>query len=164
MITQSSRRESARTTSRNSRRLWRTLALLAPAMLASGAVALASAPIKGRTYTGALAHGHVKIVLKVSKSGRSALVTAPYAPLYCESGGSAGPRVITHAVPITATGRFKGTIAYELASSHVTVSRLIFNGRFSGRRVTGVAHTELLLAAIKHCEGSSTFSAKTGKR
>ena len=153
-----------------SARPWRppaiaVLVVLASAMavLAWGAVALASGPIKGRTYTGALAHGHVKIVLKVSKSGRSVLVTAPFAPLYCEGGGP-GARAITHAVPITANGRFKGTIAYEFVATHAKLSRLIFSGRFSGRSVTGVGRSELLLAVLKHCEGSTTFSAKAKKR
>jgi hypothetical protein len=141
----------------------RTLAITMLALLACATIAFAAGPLKGRTYTGTLAQGHVRIVLKVSGSGRSVLVSAPYAPLFCEPGG-AGERVIARPVPIAANGRFSGTISYELRPTHAILSRLIFSGRFSGAKVTGTGRSEFLLAAIKHCGGTTSFSAKAKKK
>lgn len=148
---------------RSSTRLRSVLAIAVAGALATASMALAAGPIKGRTYTGTLAHGPVRIVLKVAKSGRSVLVSAPYAPIYCGP-GAAGGRGLTHAVAISARGKFSATITYELKTGHVKLSTLSITGRFSGPKVTGTGRTEFLPAVLAHCDGSTTFSAKAKKK
>ena len=144
------------------KQLSRALMLASLVLLASAVVALA-APVKGKTYKGALVRGHERITLRVSKSGHSVLVNVPFAPLYCASGGAL-QRQSSVAVPISRSGTFAGLIAYEFTQTHLKIAHLTFSGKFSGRTVTGVAHSEFLLAVLKNCDGSSTFSAKATKK
>jgi hypothetical protein len=132
------------------------LASLVATLLAGTAVALTAKPVKGATYTGTTVHGRAAISLRVSKSGKTVTVNAPFAPLYCEGGG-AGTRQITKAATISKGGSFKGSISYEFAPTHKITARLFVNGKFSGRTVKGTARSEFPLA--KTCDGSTSFSA-----
>ncbi len=49
-------------------------------LLAIATVAFAARPVKGGTYTGTFAHGKETITLRVSASGKSVTVNAPFAP------------------------------------------------------------------------------------
>jgi hypothetical protein len=125
-------------------------------LLALTSVALAG-PVKGATYTGTTSHGNAAISLKVSKSGKSVTVNAPFAAIYCEGGG-AGTRQITRAATISPGGSFKGSITYEFVPTHRITAHLRFAGKFSGHAVKGTARSEFPLA--KQCDGSTRFSAK----
>jgi hypothetical protein len=130
---------------------------LALATMASGAIALASKPVKGATYIGATAHGKAPIELKVSANGKSVTVKMLSPPLYCQGGG--GPELqITKVAAIAKSGSFKGSNAYESRFNHKITALLLFSGKFSGRTVTGSARSEFLLA--KTCDGSTSFSAR----
>jgi hypothetical protein len=134
----------------------RVLALALVATMASGAIALASKPVKGATYTGATVHGKAPIELKVSANGKRVTVKMVSPPLYCQGGG--GPELqITKAVAISKSGSFKGSIAYEFRFTHKVTAHLLFNGKFSGHTVTGSAQSEFALA--KTCDGSTSFIA-----
>ena len=133
------------------------LALALVVSIVPAAVALAASVVKGGTYTGAVVHGKEPISLKVANTGKAVTVNIAIAPLYCEGGG-VGTRQITRAAPISKSGSFKGSIAYEFQPTHKTTARLFFSGRFSGRTVKGTARSEFPLA--KECDGSTTFSAK----
>ena len=132
------------------------LALAIVASLAPAAVALAANAVKGATYAGAVVHTKEPISLKVAKNGKTVTVSIAIAPLYCEGGG-VGTRQITKAAPISKSGSFKGSIAYEFQPTHKTTARLFFNGRFSGRTVKGTARSEFPVVPL--CDGSTTFSA-----
>ena len=133
------------------------LALALVVSIVPAAVALAASAVKGATYKGAVVHSKEPISLKVANNGKAVTVNIAIAPLYCEGGG-AGTRQITRAAPISKSGSFKGSIAYEFQPTHKTTARLFFSGRFSGRTVKGTARSEFPLA--KECDGSTTFSAK----
>jgi hypothetical protein len=133
------------------------LALALVATTAGAAVALASGPVKGATYTGATAHGQAPIELKVSANGKSVTVKMVSPPLYCQGGGA--PELqIKKAAAISSSGSFSGSIAYELRFNHKITAHLYFSGKFSRRSVTGSARSEFLLA--KMCNGSTRFSAR----
>jgi hypothetical protein len=135
----------------------RVLALALVALMAPAAIALASKPVKGATYTGATVHGHAQITLKVSANGRRVTVSMLSPPLYCEGGG--GPtRQITKGAAISKSGSFKGSIAYEFKFTHKITSHLFFSGKFSRRTVTGSARSEFTLAKV--CDGSTSFTAR----
>jgi hypothetical protein len=126
--------------------------LIIAAMLA--AVALAAGPVKNAVYVGTL-KGEL-ITLKVSKSGKSVKIEDPFPPAYCQ-GGSAGVRQISNPAAISSSGSFSDTIAYEFVPTKKKTSTLTFTGKFSGRTVSGKAHSHFLLAM--GCDGTSSFSA-----
>ncbi|MFI4990835.1 MAG: hypothetical protein ACHQHO_07975 [Solirubrobacterales bacterium] len=134
--------------------------------LATAAVALATGPKKGATYSGTTAHGKEPITLKVSKSGRTVTVSVASAPLYCQGGG--GPeRQVTAPAPIANDGSFSGSINYEDIPTHKRTTKLYFAGRFSGKTVKGTARSLFGLSSLEalrnlhKCDGSTSFSAKT---
>ncbi len=138
--------------------LRRAAMLAAIALLSCAALALAAGPKKGATYSGTLSQGKQPITLKVAQSGKAVTANVQVAPFYCE-GGSAGEREITKSSSIAKNGSFKATITYEFVPTHAKTTKLIVQGKFSGKSVKGTARSEFSLA--KQCNGSTTFSAKT---
>ena len=139
------------------KQLRRALVVLPAMVIAMSSVALAAGPVKGGTYKGVTAHGKEAISLKVSASGKTVTVHVPSPPAYCAGGGGTALE-ITKAAAISSSGSFKGSIAYEFVPFHKTVVKLFFNGKFSGRKVTGTARSEFPFS--KQCNGSTSFSAK----
>jgi hypothetical protein len=148
------------------RQLRRVLGIAVLIALATAAVALATGPKKGATYSGTLERAKEPITLKVAKNGKSVRVSVQVAPFYCEGGG-AGERQISTAAPIAKDGSFSSTIAYEFVPTHAKTTKLSVKGKFSGKTVKGTARSEFGLQSLQaarelaKCNGSTTFSAKT---
>ncbi|MGA2453395.1 MAG: hypothetical protein ABSG93_07720 [Solirubrobacteraceae bacterium] len=141
-----------------SSQLRRALALslaIAAGLLATAALALAAGAIKGAVYVGTL-KGEI-FTLKVSKSGKTVEIDDAFPPSYCQ-GGSAGVRQISNPAPISKSGSFRDTISYEFVPTKKKTSTLVITGKFSGRSVSGSAHSDYLLASS--CSGTSSFKAK----
>lgn len=138
--------------------LSRTTLVATMLALAVCSLALAAGARKGATYSGTTVHLKEPITLKVSRSGKTVTVNEAFAPLYCEGGG-AGERAITKAVPISSSGKFKAVISYEFVPEKKITSKLYVSGTFKGKKVSGTARSEFLLA--HQCDGSTSFSAST---
>jgi hypothetical protein len=149
----------------------RTLAATLALTLAISAAALASGPLKGKTYEGSapssgIANYHhlrmqlrsgANIVLRVARNGRSVTVSfSSSAPLmYCNTRESLRVQT-TRPAPISSSGAFKATISQRfLAGPGPPAIVQTITGRFSGHTVKGTIHTE-----AGECGGVATFSAR----
>ncbi len=136
-----------------------TLALALVLALSVSSIALAVSLKKGATYNGKVARAPgLPLSLKVSSSGRTVTAKMVTIPAYCEGGG-AGTKPITKAASISKSGSFVAKISYEFVPTHKIIEKLTLSGKFSGKKVTGKATSEFLLA--KQCNGATTFTAKT---
>jgi hypothetical protein len=147
------------------------VAVAVPAIaLLAAASALAASALPGKTYEGSVpssghSEGHVisthtsgKIVLKVSRNGRSVTVhfTASRPLLYCHYEGGNIRYQSTKPAPISSSGTFKASVG-ERSTAGPGPSSIteVVSGRFSGRSVRGTIQTH----AIEFCGGSASFSA-----
>jgi hypothetical protein len=150
------------------RLLRRTLILTFALALAVATAALASGPLKGRTFrgntpaTGTDSEGHPKriasvtISLRVASDGRSVTVrflsSTPI--LYCGNQLQIHSEV-TKPVPITHSGSFRARVGEKFGSGPgETAVRQVVTGRFSGRTVKGTIRTE-----PAECGGVTSFVA-----
>lgn len=138
------------------------LAALAAALillLSLSSLALGVSLKKGATYAGVvLRPAGLPLSLKVSSSGRSVTAHMITLPQFCE-GGSAGTKQITKPATISQSGSFVAHISYEFEPEHKIIAKLTLTGKFSGKKATGRAKSEFLLA--KQCNGSTSFTART---
>lgn len=138
-------------------RLIPTLLTLSVALaLALGSIALAASLKKGGTYAGQIVQGRDPITVTISSSGKTAKVSVVSAPLFCQGGG-AGERQITKPARISKAGKFSAVISYEFVPEHKVTAKLYVKGTFKGKKLTGTARSEFLLA--RECDGSARFSA-----
>jgi hypothetical protein len=152
---------------RTRRALAATLALT----LAISAAALASGPLKGRTYEGSApssgisSEGHHQlrlhaggnIVLRVAGSGKSVTVrfSSSSPVLYCNTQQALQVQS-TKPATVSGAGRFRASIAERFAAGPGAPAIVqVVSGRFSGRTVSGTIHTN-----AGECGGVTTFSAR----
>ncbi len=143
------------------------------------AVAFASGPLKGKTYTGkTLSYGTnsegrfefvegkaFPVTLTVSPSGK--FVTASFpgvsegstrrALFYCNVGVAMKSQA-TKPAKISNGGRFTATIYDTLSAEPGVPLKQVITGTFNGRTVGGTVRTE----EGPGCSGSTSFSAKAG--
>jgi len=158
-------KESMRTRTR------RTLAATLALTLAGSAGALASGPLKGKTYegsvpsTGVKSEGHhlVKlyaggnIILRVAGSGRSVTVrfSSSAAILYCHTQQLLHSQS-TKPASISRSGTFQAAITQKYSAGPGSPASVqVITGRFSGRTVSGTIKTN-----AAECSGTATFSAR----
>jgi hypothetical protein len=149
----------------------RTLAIAVALTLLAAASAYAGAQ-GGKTYTGAVSATGIrkesgrrvalraggKIVLKVSKSGRSVSVrfTSPYPVLYCFTTKPLRVQT-TKSAKISSSGAFSASIAERFDPGPGLPSIVqVVSGHFSGGSVSGTIKTQ-----AAECSGSTSFSART---
>ncbi len=139
------------------------LLLALPALAILSAPALAESvrltPVKGATYTGLVREDPIKV--KVASNGRSATVSLPYPPAYCQ--GGFGPiHSSTKAASISKTGVLKATITYSSTSTHRTFATATIKGNF----YTFAGATPVFQGTVKSvftpsttCDGQESFQA-----
>ncbi len=149
----------------------RTLAVALALTLTVTAAALASGPLKGKTYEGAVAskgtserhhliplHAGGNIVLKVAGNGRSVTVrfTSSYAVLYCNTTKALKVQT-TKPARISSSGSFKASIneRFEPGPGLPPIVQVV-SGHFSGKSVSGTINTQ-----ATPCGGVTSFSART---
>lgn len=126
--------------------------------LAFTSIALAVSLKKGATYAGKVAKAPgLPLSLKVSSSGKTVTASMFTIPAFCEGGG-AGTKQITKPASISKSGSFVAKISYEFVPEHKIIEKLTLSGKFSGKKASGKATSEFLVA--KQCNGATTFTAK----
>ena len=148
----------------------RTLVATLALMLAISAAALASGPLKGKTYeggvpsTGVNARGHRvplhssgNVVLRVAGNGRSVTVrfSSSSPVLYCNTTKALQVQT-TKPAQISGSGTFRASINERFAAGPGPPAIVqVVSGRFSGGRVSGTINTN-----AAECSGTATFSAR----
>ena len=148
------------------RQIWRASMLATIGTIAMGATALAGSvkttPVKGATYAGVV-HDET-ITVKVAANGKTAKVTLPSAPAFCQ-GGSGPERQSTKPGAISKSGSLTAKIGYSATTGSkkqfatVTIKGHFFT--FSGEKPVfqGVAKTRFAAAGSKSCDGQESFQA-----
>jgi len=151
----------------------RTLAATVALTLAVSAAALASGPLKGKTYvgsapaTGISSRGHHRlalhaggnITLKVAGNGRSVTVrfSSSSPVLYCNTTKALQVQS-TKPAQISGSGTFRASINERFAAGPGPPAIVqVVSGKFSGRTVRGTISTQ-----AAECSGSASFSASAG--
>jgi hypothetical protein len=149
-------------------RQFRSVAVIAViAASAMGASALAgkvkAGPVKGATYTGVV-HSET-ISVKVAGNGKTAKVSLPSAPGFCQ-GGSGPERQSSKPGPVSKNGGLTVKIGYSSASGSdhkqfATVTIKGFFYTFSGEKPVfqGVVKSHFAAAGSKSCDGQESFQA-----
>jgi hypothetical protein len=151
-------------------RTCRTLAATLALTLAISAAALASGPLKGKTYEGGVPstgtrserhrlvnlHAGGNIILRVAGNGKSVTVrfSSSSPVLYCNTTKTLKVQS-TKAARIYGSGTFKASISERfVAGPGLPPIVQVVSGRFSGHTVKGTIHTE-----AAECSGVTSFSA-----
>ncbi len=148
----------------------RTLAATLALTLAISAAALASGPLKGKTYeggvpsTGVNAKGHRvplhssgNVVLRVAGNGRSVTVrfSSSYPVLYCNTTKALQVQN-TKPAKISGSGTFRASINERFAAGPGPPAIVqVVSGRFSGGTVSGTIQTN-----AAECSGRTSYSAR----
>jgi hypothetical protein len=119
-------------------------------------------PTKGATYTGVVREE--TITVKVAGNGKTAKVSLPSAPAYCQ-GGSGPQKQSSKATAVSKAGALTAKISYSAASGHeppfaaVTVKGTFYT--FSGEKPVfqGTVKTSFRAAGSKECDGQESFQA-----
>jgi hypothetical protein len=141
--------------------------LAAISLIATAVTALADnvkiGPVKGATYSGVVKGQTISI--KVSSNGKSAKVSLPSAPAYCQ-GGSGPEKQSAKAATVSKTGSLTAKISYSSASgaNRSPFATVIIKGTFytfSGSKPVfqGAARTSFRAAGSKECDGQESFQA-----
>jgi hypothetical protein len=146
--------------------LRRAFVLAALALIATGATALGASvkvsPVKGASYSGVV-HDET-ITVKVAKNGKTATVSLPRAPAFCQ-GGSGPEQQSSKAGTISKTGSLTVAIAYSSATgSHTKFATVTVKGNFytfSGSTPVfqGTVKSSFSAAGAKECDGQESFQA-----
>lgn len=140
-------------------------ALIATALLSIATGALASHPVKGATYSGAIKQkfqGQVvntyPLSFQVSSNGKKATKFAVSGtPIYCQGGGFGTPHSTT--AKISSSGTFKVKLPIIFAPTHQNQGNLVLTGKFKPHKVeTGTATTKF--KKVKSCDGTSKYKTK----
>ncbi len=142
------------------------LVLALPAFAIAGAPAIAESvrltPVKGATYSGVLRTETIRI--KVASNGRSATVSLPYAPLYCQ-GGSGPSRASVKPAAISKTGALKATITFSSTTTHKAFASATIKGNFytfGSSTPVFQGTVKSVWTASKECDGQESFEAIKG--
>jgi hypothetical protein len=148
----------------------RVVPLAAIALTATAAVALGGnvklTPVKGATYSGVV-HDET-ITVKVAKNGKTATVSLPGAPGFCQ-GGSGPEKQSSKAAAISKGGGLTATISYSSAigSDHKAFATVTVKGNFytfagSQPVFQGTVKSSFVAAGSKSCDGQESFEATKG--
>ena len=132
-----------------------------PAAAFAGSVHLGA--VKGATYAG-IVH-HEAITLKVSSNGKTAKVSLPSAPGFCQ--GGAGPELeSSKARAISKHGALTAKIAYSSAQTHKRFATVTVKGSFetfSGSKPVFQGTVRSVFSAAASCDGQESFQATAAK-
>lgn len=132
------------------------LAAVALLICATAAIAAGAKPgaIKGAKYAGAVRNSPVTI--KVASDGKSAKVSIPFAPAYCQGGGG-GEVQHTKSAPVSKDGAFTAKISYTVMGSTRVFATVTVKGTFLKKNFDGTAKSTFTPATS--CSGQSSFAA-----
>jgi hypothetical protein len=141
----------------------RRATFLAVVVLLVGASAVLAASVKvgavkGAKYTGTI-HGE-PLTITVAANGRSAKVSVPYAPGFCQGGGG-GEVQHTKLAPVKG-GALTAKITYTVENSSRTFATVTIKGTFLGSNFDGQLKASFTPAT--ECNGQESFLAKTSKK
>ena len=139
----------------------RRAAIVAAAALLVGATAAFAASVKVGAVKGAQYVGRVRnssVTLTASRNGKSAKVSVPFAPAYCQGGGG-GEVQHSKPAPISKSGAFTTKINYTVEGSSRVFATVTIKGTFIGKDFDGVA-TSSFKPAVS-CNGHESFFAQT---
>jgi hypothetical protein len=145
-------------------KLRRVLAITAIALIATAAIALGGnakiGPSKGATYTG-IVHDET-ITVRVAKNGKTAGVSLPNAPAFCQ--GGSGPVKQSSKPGKISKGALAVKIGYSAAGGHTTFATVTVKGNFftfggSAPVFQGTVKSAFAAAGSKECDGQESFQA-----
>ncbi len=139
----------------------RRAAMLAAVVLltcAAAAVAAGAKPgaVRGAKYAGAVRNSPLTIA--VASDGKSAKLSIPFAPAYCQGGGG-GEVQHTKSAPISKDGAFTAKVSYTVMGSTRVFATVTVKGTFLKKNFDGTAKSSFTPATS--CSGQSSFIAKT---
>lgn len=146
----------------------RVVGLLATiAVVTTGATALGAnvklGPVKGASYAGAV-HDET-ITIKVAANGKTAKVSLPGAPAFCQ-GGSGPEKQSSKAAKVSKTGSLTAKISYSstIGASHAAFATVMVKGNFdtfAGSKPVfeGTVKTSFRAAGSESCDGQESFEA-----
>ena len=149
-------------------RLRRVLALTSIALIATAAVAagesVKTTPAKGATYTGVVRSE--TITIKVASNGKTAKVSLPDAPGFCQ-GGSGPQKQSSKPGAISKGGVLSVKIGYSAVGGHTTFATVTVKGNFftfgkSTPVFQGTVKSSFAAAGSKECDGQESFEATKG--
>lgn len=137
------------------------------AVIAIGGTALGAGvklgPVKGASYSGVV-HDET-ITIKVAANGKTAKVSLPGAPAFCQ-GGSGPQKQSSKAAKVSKSGSLTAKISYSSAigADHSVFATVTVKGNFdtfSGAKPVfdGTVKTSFRAAGSKSCDGQESFQA-----
>jgi hypothetical protein len=130
--------------------------------LPAGAGTVKTTPVKGATYSGVV-HG-MTLTVKVDRKGRTATVSLPEAPGFCQ--GGSGPEVHhTKPAAVGHDGALTATITYTTGGEHptkiatVTVTGHFFTFSGSSPVFDGQVKSKFAAKGNASCNGQESFEA-----
>ena len=143
--------------------------ILALLSLSICAVAIAAAPLKGKTYAGTINQelngkvvNELPFSFSVSANGKKVKrFSLGSVPIYCEGGGFGG--VSGGSATVSKAGNFKAKLPIIFAPTHEHQGFVTITGKF-GKNGTesGSLSTEFTKASVKSCDGSSRYTTTAG--
>jgi hypothetical protein len=143
-----------------------TLALAVLGLLAVAATALAGnvkiGPAKGASYNGVI-RGFNKLTIKVAANGKTAKVSLPSAPAFCQGGASTE---IQHSKPAKIkSGGLTTTISYTIPDASKPFATVTIKGNFytfPGERPVFQGTAKSTFNKAAECSGQESFQATKG--
>ncbi len=139
-----------------------TIAVIAIAGTALGA-SVKLGPVKGASYAGVV-HDET-ITIKVAANGKTAKVSLPGAPAFCQ-GGSGPEKQSSKAAKVSKGGSLTAKISYSstTGASHSVFATVTVKGNFdtfAGSKPVfdGTVKTSFRAAGAKSCNGQESFQA-----
>lgn len=112
-------------------------------------------PVKGVIYVGTVRNE--LIALKVAKSGKTARVSLPIAPAFCQ-GGSGAEQQQSKSSTIAKSGSFTTKISYLVRPTNRRFATVTVSGYFYGSVFRGTVKSSFTPASS--CDGQESFQAK----
>ena len=149
-------------------RLRRVLALTSIVLIATAAAAtgetVKTTPAKGATYKGVVRAE--TITVKVASNGKTAKVSLPGAPAFCQ-GGSGPQKQSSKPGAISKGGALTVKIGYSAVGGHTTFATVTVKGNFftfgkSTPVFQGTVKSSFAAAGSKECDGQESFEATKG--
>jgi hypothetical protein len=140
----------------------RRAAMLAAIALLIGAAAAFAGGVKAGAVKGAKYSGVVRgaaVTITVASNGKSAKVSIPFAPAYCQGGGG-GEVQHSQPAPISKSGAFTAKIGYTVEGSKRQFATVTVKGTFLAKAFDGTAKSSFTPAT--QCNGQESFQATSG--
>jgi hypothetical protein len=145
------------------RKLCGALALSAVCLLAAGAIALAGSvkigPVKGAKYAGEIKQSD-PITIKVAANGKTASVSLPGVPAYCQ--GGSGPERQHPQPGVIKAGALTAKITYTTTGSSTPFATVTVKGHFftfAGSKPVFQGTAKSTFAKASECSGQESFQA-----